>query len=127
MRNIKFWGDFGETVVKKYLKKIGLNLIKCNFISKYGEIDVIAQDENFIIFVEVKFHKTNCTGFGAERVNLSKQIKILKTAEIYFSENFFDKQPRFDVIEVNFDSKNINPRINHIKNAFWVDDNYGFI
>ena len=109
-------GKKGEEIAKNYLLSKKFSIIKQNYHSRYGEIDIICEDKNYIVFVEVKskfyLSYSNLSG----RVNFIKQKKILKTVEIYLSENISDKQPRIDVIEVIiFENKN---KINHIENAF---------
>ena len=116
-------GKFGEYIAKKYLSKNNFDILETNYHSRYGEIDIICENNEHIIFVEVKskFHSSwsNLSG----RVNISKQNKILKTILLYLSENNINKQPRIDVIEVMIFPKYY--KINHIENAFEMR-NYEF-
>ncbi|MDE6182375.1 MAG: YraN family protein, partial [Eubacteriales bacterium] len=80
----------------------------------YGEIDIIAEKENIIVFFEVKYRKTIKNGYPREAVSKAKQDKIKKTALIYISENnIINKDFSFDVIEI------LGNEISHIKNAFF--------
>ena len=109
----KLIGNDGENQAKKYLKKIGYKIVRQNFFSRFGEIDIIATDKNCTVFVEVKKRKSDLFDGGAAYVDKRKQRKIIKTAESYVIKNKLDGEMRFDVIEINGDE------INHIKNAFF--------
>ncbi|MDR2073859.1 MAG: YraN family protein [Oscillospiraceae bacterium] len=121
MNKIKLRGNFGEAFAKNYLKSNGYSIVSSNFSSRYGEIDIIAKDSDYIIFVEVKFYKSEFSSIGVNRVNLAKQRKIIATSLVYMEQNFVSNQPRFDVVGIAFDSKRGVVSINHIKNAFQTD------
>ena len=116
-------GKLGENLAKEYLVKNNFNIIETNYHSRYGEIDIICEDCEHIIFVEVKSKLYSSYSNLSERVNISKQNKILKTILLYLSENNIKKQPRIDVIEVTIFPKSY--KINHIENAFEMR-NYEF-
>ena len=109
-------GKIGEDISANYLIKHGFSIISRNFHSRYGEIDIICENSDYIIFVEVKTKKSSTSSCARERVDFHKQLKILKTIETYFSNNEVDKQPRIDVIEVILFKNKFE--INHIENAF---------
>jgi putative endonuclease len=115
-------GKLGEKIATEYLKKIGLNFVKSNYHSRYGEIDIIFQDENYIIFIEVK-SRSKRQNDGILSIDYRKRRKIVKTALLYRAINFSQKQPRFDVIEIFFDSFG-DIFLKHIKNAFYVNGDY---
>ena len=111
-------GKIGENIAKNYLIQNGFKILNTNFHSIYGEIDIICENLEYIVFVEVKtrsIHSSNfCNAF--ERVDTYKQDKILKTIDYYFSNIDNSKQPRIDVIEVILKNKSFT--INHFVNAF---------
>ena len=117
--NLGLFGLEGEEKAAKYLKKQGYNIITKNFQTRFGEIDIIAEDKEYIVFVEVKARSEKSIAEPREFVDLRKQRKIIKTAEIYLSENFTEKQPRFDVVEVKKEKGKTT--VNHIINAFEVE------
>jgi len=91
-----------------------------NYRVKSGEIDLIAQHGQYIIFVEVKLRSSAVFGLPRESVGYSKQQKIIKTAMHYIAKNkLHDQDFRFDVIEVIEISEGTQ-KINHIENAFGV-------
>ena len=117
MRNKRRVGDTGEEIAVKYLETHGYTIIKRNYYSRYGEIDVIAAKGEYIVFVEVKYRKNNLYGEPSLAVDYRKQEKLKKTALQYVSENEAeDKDLRFDIIEITGIGE---VAINHIENAFY--------
>mgnify|MGYP000502005465 CR=1 FL=1 len=105
-------GDKGEAYAATYLKKHKYKI-------PYGEIDIIAENKEVIAFVEVKTRKENSLTQPVDAVNRKKQVKILKTADMYMYENNIDKECRFDVCEVFVNSDNLKlVGINYIEDAF---------
>ena len=110
----KFIGAEGELLASDYLKKNKYKILGAGYRGPFGEIDLIAQKDKYVIFVEVKTRKNEEYGHPCESVTYSKQQKIIKTALQWLSNKECDLQPRFDVIEVYTETK----QINHIENAF---------
>ncbi len=98
--NIGKTGAEGEKRVANYLQKKGFAIVKRNFQSKYGEIDIIAENDEFILFVEVKTRKQRSLVSGRESVDAKKQSRVTLTANEYIAKTDCQKQPRFDVAEV---------------------------
>ena len=111
-------GKFGEDIAKEYLIKNKFNILETNYHSKYGEIDIICENFEYIVFVEVKTKLESTYSVARERVDYFKKNKFLKTIGTYILENKIIKNPRIDVIEVIL--KNDGFLINHIENAFGV-------
>ncbi len=119
--NIGKIGGEGEKRVANYLRNKGFSVIKQNYICKYGEIDIIAQNDEYILFVEVKTRKQNSLVSGIEAVDAFKQNRILKTAEDFLSKTECELQPRFDVAEVTVFEKqdgSLGYKLHYITNAF---------
>ncbi|MBQ7623973.1 MAG: YraN family protein [Clostridia bacterium] len=113
--NGKASGNEGEKLAAAYLKKKKYKIIALNYFSRFGEIDIIAENKGVVAFVEVKKRKNDSFGAACEAVNGAKIGKIKKTALYWISQNPESAlMPRFDVIEVYTDTKTIN----HIENAF---------
>ena len=116
----KIIGDFGERVAARYLKKQGYKILERNYKTAHGEIDIICQNRDHLVFVEVKSRKDdpkNFLEYGLPRtaVTRKKQSHILYSARTYIERFGTDKELRFDVIEVYLGLK---PRVHHIKDAF---------
>lgn len=119
--NIGKTGKNGEDMVAAFLRKRGLAVIKRNYQCRFGEIDIIAETDEYIIFVEVKTRKKDSIVKGVEAVDSRKQQRIMLTAEDYISKTLCEKQPRFDVAEViieETEKSGIKYSLNYIKNAF---------
>lgn len=104
----------GEAIAKEYLQKCGLKILQTNYKTNFGEIDIIARDGDYFVFVEVKARATLKFGRPAEAVTKTKQHKLRQLATAYLtSKKLFPSLMRFDVVEVlDFDT------INHIRDAF---------
>lgn len=109
-----FKGKSGEKKAAEFLKKNGYSILQMNYRSKTGEIDIIAEKDNVVVFVEVKTRTTDKYGSGFEAVGHTKQGKIARTAEAYIIENKIEKLCRFDVISID------KEEITHIISAFGV-------
>ena len=117
--NIGTSGKFGEDKAAEYLRKKGYTIVQRNYSSRLGEIDIIAENDDFLVFAEVKLRKNDRYGEAREFVNYAKQQKIIRTASLYLSQHEQEKQPRFDVIEVYVPNGIFSSvKINHLENAF---------
>ena len=116
--NSKIMGDSGEKFAANFLIDSGYKILARNFrVHATAEIDIIAQIDDTIVFVEVKTRSTNRFGTPAESVTIKKQKKIFTAAEIFLQQNNLnDKSCRFDVVEV-FAMRN-GFSANHIIDAF---------
>ncbi|ADD69173.1 protein of unknown function UPF0102 [Denitrovibrio acetiphilus DSM 12809] len=105
------FGKKGEKKAACFLEKQGYAIVEMNYRCKFGEIDIIAEKNGVLIFVEVKTRSTDKFGLGYESVTLSKQQKLFKTAQHYMVENG-EMPAQFDVISIDGDT------LTHIPNAF---------
>jgi len=111
------FGMQGQLEAEKFLRSRGYDILKRNFRTQAGEIDLIARHNEYVVFVEVKYRFGVSHGYPRESVGRSKQRRIVKTALYYITENQLDNQDfRFDVVEVLGGSGKVV--INHIVNAF---------
>lgn len=109
-------GDLGETMVAARLEKEGYTIVSRNYQKRYGEIDIIASNNNELIFVEVKMRKSPYFD-SAELITPSKQKKIIAVAKAYIAQHTIqEKACRFDVALV--DMHHDKPDITYLKNAF---------
>ena len=113
-------GAAGEVLAARYLRDNGYELLAANYRCRFGEIDIIAADEAYIIFVEVKTRRSDARYAPREAVTADKQARIMKTAMLYLQRYPTDRQQRFDVVEVT--TEPTQPlhalHIQHLKNAF---------
>ena len=109
-------GSAGESAAAAYLKKKKYKILGQNFSCRFGEIDLIAQQRKYVVFVEVKARKSEQFAQAREYVTRAKQERVIKAAMLWLQQNDSDLQPRFDVIEVVGAGK--AQKITHIENAF---------
>lgn len=119
-------GKAGEQYVSGYLRDNGYDIACMNYSSRYGEIDVIAENEKYIAFIEVKTRKQGSVVSGLECINGAKIKKMIRTAADYLSKHNTKKQPRIDCaqVEVNNSSGEVANMV-YIENA--VDDWSGYL
>lgn len=112
-------GNFGEELAVDYLVKNHYIIVHRNFKCKIGEIDIIATDEQYTVFIEVKTRYSSKYGHPCEAVSPYKQYKIIKSAQYYIMINkLHNLNFRFDVLEILLNYTNNNHTIRLIKNAF---------
>ena len=117
--NLGVAGKKGEDMVAAFLRKSGYTIIKRNYISRFGEIDIIAGKDDLLLFVEVKTRRVNSFISPKEAVDSHKIRRMMLTAEDYLSktQSADGLQPRFDVAEVSV-KEDGTYHLNYIKNAF---------
>ena len=114
-------GAWGERAARLYLEGRGWRTVTTNFRTRFGELDIIAENAQYLIFAEVKTRKNARFGAAREAVTPAKQAKLIAAAEEWLQTHPTEKQPRFDVIEVyGEEGAPVPPRINHLENAFGV-------
>ena len=122
----KVLGAFGESLATEYLTEYGYRVLERNFSCRTGEIDIIAMQEDAVVFIEVKTRSSEKYGLPSEAVSITKQGRMVKTALYYLQKNrLLDYMCRFDVIEIIVDEEN-NNHINLIKDAFQYSGKYGY-
>ncbi|NLY77383.1 MAG: YraN family protein [Tissierellia bacterium] len=111
-------GILGERIAQEYLISNGYKIRERNYRTKIGEIDIVAEKLDTLVFIEVKTRTSTNYGFPYEAVDIRKQNKIVKSSLVYMKENGIRNcQVRYDIIEVFlFDP----PKINHIENVFCI-------
>lgn len=113
------FGRMAENLALHYLQKRNLSLLERNFRSRFGEIDLIMQQNNTIIFVEVRARKSAAFLHPAESIDYKKRDRIRKTSQVYMHKtaawNRFDM--RFDVIALTGRTET-GMKIDWIKAAF---------
>jgi len=113
-------GNWGEQRAVEHLEKLGYTILKRNFRwGKQGEIDIVADDNGMLVFVEVKTQESDAMGEAFTWVTPRKRRQIGRIASAYLYVNgITDKDCRFDVIAVARDGSEV--KIQHLVNAFWL-------
>ena len=99
-------GKYGEDVAERYLKQKGYTIIQRNFECRQGEIDIIAENSEYLVFVEVKTRSNFIYGNPSEAVHKDKRKHLYKVAKYYLHIHGWENRfVRFDVIEVLIDNR----------------------
>jgi len=113
-------GQWGEELVVEDLLRKGWTIVDRNFRCRMGELDIVAKNQLYLVFVEVKLRKSARFGPACESVTPSKQRKLLAAAQFYLVGHPTKLQPRFDVAEVYapWGVRTEKPSIYYVENAF---------
>lgn len=109
-------GKLAETLAQQLLESHQLKLLKKNYFCRYGEIDLIMLDAHTLVFVEVRFRKSEQFGGAIESIDAKKQNKLRITAQHYMQKHNSKLNARFDVVILS--SLTDNSKISWIKYAF---------
>ena len=110
-------GNYGESLAVNFLKKRGYKILERNYRIRGGEIDIVARDGEFLVFVEVKARWSHEYGLPSESITYYKVKALLKTAAFYCVKiNWGDKPYRIDMVSVDFANSKDNPEIELIQN-----------
>lgn len=110
-------GRKGEDAAAEFLVKKGYKILKRNWKAGRPEVDIIAEDSNYIIFIEVKTRTEDFLVPPSAAVTREKQRSIIFCADRYIQWNNVRKECRFDVVSVVFSGDSFS--IEHIENAFY--------
>ena len=113
MTNKRAIGSHYEAKAAEFLKKQGYEILDCNYQDRYGEIDLVAKDGDYLVFVEVKYRRRGGE-HPLEAVDIRKQRRICRTADYYCLRYGYqeDTPCRFDVVGISGDE------IIHVEDAF---------
>lgn len=108
-------GAQGESIAAAHLEASGMRIIERNFHTRYGEVDLIAEDGDVMVFVEVKTRRTLAYGSPEESVTPKKRERLVLTAETYLQEHGMEQRDwRVDVVGIVLQA-NGPAVINHIR------------
>lgn len=120
MDNRKLTGRWGEALAADFFRKKRFRIRAMNYSCRYGEIDLIAENRRYLVFVEVKLRKSAEFARAAEFVDRYKQERLRTAAALWLSLNETELQPRFDVLEIYAPEGMLTkkPKYNWIEDAF---------
>ncbi|MEE9342422.1 MAG: YraN family protein [Gammaproteobacteria bacterium] len=101
MTSTKQTGDNTEQLARLYLEQKGMIHVESNFSSSRGEIDLIMHDSDTLVFVEVRYRRSDRYGSPAETITRNKQNRIIRCAKFYCQKKNLDSAARFDVVSLN--------------------------
>lgn len=113
-------GRSGEAEACRFIQEIGYRILEVNWRYKHLEVDIIAMDQDVLVFIEVKTRRSSRYGQPYEAVNYRKQQQLDRAANLYISYRKYRGEIRFDIISVLYHSAN-KMEMEHIKDAFWPE------
>jgi putative endonuclease len=109
-------GNYGEKIAQEYLLQKGYTLLATNWHCRYGELDIIAERDNVLVFVEVKTRRSKDIQEAIEMVTPAKTKKLIQTIHIYLSSVEREEDDwRFDILAIAV--RDNHPIIEHVENA----------
>lgn len=112
--NKRTTGSHYERKVAAFLQKRGFEILEMNFRCRSGEIDLIAQDGEYLVFVEVKYRSSGSAGSALEAIDARKTAQVRRVAEVYLYKKRYPENTR-----CRFDAAGVDgEKITYIKNAF---------
>ena len=118
MAETKLLGAWGEATAAEYLRKKRYKILASGYHSRFGEIDLIASQGKYIVFVEVKLRKSDAFAAARDYVDYRKQERVKTAAAAYMTSHELDVPARFDVAEVYTDESGRIVRLEYLENAF---------
>ena len=116
----RLFGQEGESAAEQYLRHKGYRIVARNLRSSVGELDLVAEDGQVLVFVEVKARRTDAFGGAIHAVHQRKRGKLIQLAAQYLARHHIkDRLCRFDVVLLQ-GADAVAPQIEHIQNAFEV-------
>ncbi len=114
-------GSDGERVAVAHLERLGYHILHQNWRHQHLEVDIIAREDNILVFVEVKMRSSAAFGMPYESVDRAKQAKLARAANHYIATHSYGGEIRFDVVSILYSAQNKIYDIRLIKDAFWPD------
>jgi len=116
-------GDLGENLAVRYLESQKYKIIERNVLRKWGELDIVAKDNQGMVFVEVKTlnKKTGQAFFPEQNISYHKKRSLIRTAQLYLAQKSYppDTAWQIDVIAVELNWSTHRADLRHLKNAVW--------
>jgi len=111
-------GQLGESLAARELERRGYRIVARNWRCPVGEIDLVAERDDMLVFVEVRTRRGNARGTPQESITPAKQAKLIETAQTYLSEQeTAERDWRIDVVGVEMSPRGKLLRIDVIENA----------
>ncbi len=115
----RWFGSRSERAASRFLRSLGYRLVEHNFSCDIGEIDIVALDDQTIVFVEVRSTESADASIAAQSVDARKQKRLTQLALFYCQKRrLLDHSARFDVLAISWPAGSAEPTITHYQNAF---------
>ncbi len=109
-------GFAGEEIARHFLIQSGYRFLQFNYRCRLGEIDIVARKNSLLVFVEVRTRTGTRFGTAVESITAAKKKRLSRLARYYMAKELRREVPcRIDLVAIDLDGPNSEPRINHIK------------
>ena len=116
----RIFGQEGEAEAERYLRRKGYRIVARNIRSSLGELDLVAEDGQTLVFIEVKARRSGAYGGAVHAVHRQKQQKLVRLASQFLAQrHWMERSCRFDVVLLE-GTETAGLRVEHIQNAFEV-------
>jgi putative endonuclease len=117
-------GRAGEAAARSYvIEKLGYSIAETNFRTREGEIDIVASDNEMVVFIEVKTRTNRKFGAGVEQISNSKAERLQATAQRYLAQNDLDNADwRIDLLSIEMDRRGRVLEVEHVQYAIEDQD-----
>jgi putative endonuclease len=114
----RWFGNRGERLAARFLRRQGYRILARQYRTPLGEIDLIAQDGDCVVFVEVKTRRSDQAGHPVEAVTPAKQTQLARLALVFLKQRrLLACRARFDVVAILW-SRRRHPQLEHYRDAF---------
>jgi putative endonuclease len=117
MKN-KILGDQGESIAINHLINKGYKILESNWRVGRLEVDIIAMDDDILVFIEVKTRNTSYFGFPENAVNNKKKRFLTNAANAFINQGNLDNENRFDIVSIIIENEQFE--LEHIEDAFYL-------
>lgn len=119
----KALGHLGEEIASSYLQSHGYQILARNVVCRQGELDLVARDGDWLVFVEVRSRRGLAAVEIAESITPEKQRRLIRAAQHFRRTHRVGRMPcRFDVITISFANEGEDYQLHHYRSAFQPDD-----
>ena len=115
-------GQTGEAIARAHLEERGYSVLATNYRCPWGEVDIVTEKGDEIIFVEVRTRRSRTFGSPEESVTASKRQRLVSTAYHYLQEHDLSLSWRIDLVAIQIDAKGAVQRLSHLENIVSEDE-----
>ena len=111
----------GESIARRHLEELGYQLREANYRCRWGEVDLVMQSEDTVVFVEVRTKRSSAFGTPEESVTAAKRRRLTATAYSYLQEHELDVPFRVDLVAISMSPRGVMERVTHLENVVTED------
>ncbi len=114
-------GTAGEGIAQRHLEELGYELREANYRCRWGEVDLVMDSEDTVVFVEVRTKRSSAFGTPEESVTAAKRRRLTATAYHYLQQHNLDVPWRIDLVAITMNARGQVSRVTHLENVVTED------